>query len=742
MSKRHKFKQFMKKKNLNPMNNRKKVGIILFATSIGLFFLFAFRTTYIVATGKVAGVSLKEKTASLYEGSQVVKAKRGSILDRYGNPIAEDATSYSLYVVLSKKYTGQNNEKLYAEKKDFDDIAEILAKYTKLDKKTALKYLSNGIHEDGSTQYQVEFGTGGQNITLETRQKIEADLKKKKISGVYFNEHPARLYPNGQFASHFIGYTKAANPDDDKEGLVGAMGLEQTYNDILSGTDGRVYFEKDIYGNALPGTVAEEKKAVDGQDIYTTLDSRLQNTLEDLMTQVNEKYEPVSMTAMLMEAKTGEIVAMSQRPTFNPETKQGLDDNGTWQNLLVESPYEPGSTIKLFTTAASMEQGQFNPNELFNRVGGIQVGDVTVNDHDYTRLNGKEYLNYRQAISWSSNIGMVKLEQKMGDEKWMEYLKKFGFGTSTHSGLSGESAGKLPGTNFVDRAMSAFGQAITVTNFQMMKGFSAIANDGSMLQPHYISKIVDKNTGKETITEPQIVGTPIKAQTAQQIRTYMIDTVEDPTYGIAYDIYKVPGYHVAAKTGTAQISDGKGYVDGASQVLSSVVEMVPADNPEYVLYITLRQAKTGSPSEAMAAIANPLMKLALDIKETDPETTKVASDKVTVADYKNMTPAEALANAKVNGVDPVIIGDGEKIKKQSTPSGQTLMPNQKLILITNGTNYMPDLTGWSKSDVTKFGDLLGLTVEFKGEGYVTKQSIAAETEITEKKLTVTLEGTE
>lgn len=151
---------------------------------------------------------------------------------------------------------------------------------------------------------------------------------------------------------------------------------------------------------------------MDGQDIYTTLDSRLQNTLEDLMTQVNEKYEPVSMTAMLMEAKTGEIVAMSQRPTFNPETKQGLDDNGTWQNLLVESPYEPGSTIKLFTTAASMEQGQFNPNELFNRVGGIQVGDVTVNDHDYTRLNGKEYLNYRQAISWSSNIGMVKLEQK------------------------------------------------------------------------------------------------------------------------------------------------------------------------------------------------------------------------------------------------------------------------------------------------------------------------------------------
>ncbi|EGP9953912.1 penicillin-binding protein 2, partial [Listeria monocytogenes] len=276
---------------------------------------------------------------------------------------------------------------------------------------------------------------------------------------------------------------------------------------------------------ALPGTVAEEKKAVDGQDIYTTLDSRLQNTLEDLMTQVNEKYEPVSMTAMLMEAKTGEIVAMSQRPTFNPETKQGLDNNGTWQNLLVESPYEPGSTLKLFTSAAAIEQGLFNPNESFNRIGGITVGDTTINDHDVGNLKDKTSLTYRQAISWSSNIGMVNLEQRMGGDKWVEYLKKFGFGSSTHSGLTSEHTGKLPDNNIVDRANSAFGQGITVTNFQMMKGFSAIANDGSMLQPHYISKIVDKNTGKETITEPQIVGTPIKAQTAQQIRTYMIDTV-------------------------------------------------------------------------------------------------------------------------------------------------------------------------------------------------------------------------
>lgn len=743
MDKKTRIKQFIKKKNLNPMNNRKKVGIILFATSIGLFFLFAFRTTYIVATGKVAGVSLAKKTANLYEGSSVVKAKRGSILDRYGNPIAEDATSYSIYVVLSNTYVGQDEEKLYAEKKDFDTIADILSKNTDLEKKDALDYLNAGVNDDGTTQYQVEFGPGGKNITLETRQKIEKELNDKKIKGVYFNEHPARIYPNGVFASHFIGYT--GKTDEDNEGLVGKMGLEQAYNDILSGKDGRIYYEKDINGNPLPGTVAEEEKAVDGQDIYTTLDSRLQSKLESLLDPVVEKYEPKELTAMLMKAKTGEIVAMSQRPSFNPETKEGLSGKDVvWRNLLVEDAFEPGSTMKLFTSAASIEQGQFNPNESFYRVGGITVGDVVISDHDRDNLQGKESLTYRQAISWSSNIGMVKLEQKMTGDKWLEYMKKFGFGTSTNSGLASESSGTLPGSNYVDQAMSAFGQAVSVTDFQMMKAYTAISNNGTLLQPHFISKVVDNNTGEEKVTQPQALGTPISAQTASDIRTYMVDTVEDPTYGIAYGVYQVPGYQVAAKTGTAQITEagGSGYVDGSSAVISSVVEMVPAEDPEYVLYVTMKEAKSGPASEALSSITNPLMKMAMDIKDTDTSTAKVASETITVSDYRNLASDKAAATAQINGVDPVIIGDGETIKSQSTKPGETLLPNQKLLLLTDGKKLMPDLTGWSKSDVSKLGKLLDIEIEFNGEGYVTEQSIAADTEIKDKKITVKLAATE
>jgi penicillin-binding protein 2X len=620
MSIKNKIKNFVKKKNLNPMNNRKKVGIILFATSIGLFFLFAFRLTYIVAVGKVAGVSLPEKTANLYQGSSVVKAKRGAILDRNGEVIAEDATSYSVYAILSETYLGEENKKLYAQKKDFDALAEILDQNTELTKDEALKYLNGGVNEDGTVRFQVEFGTKGKNLTLETRQKIEDMLKEQKLAGLYFEGHPARIYPNGVFASHFIGYTDAADADDDSKGLIGKMGLEESYNDILSGHDGKIDYKKDVYGNPLPGTIASEKKAVDGQDIYTTLDMRIQSQLESLMDPVVEEYEPEEMTAMLMKAKSGEIIAMSQRPSFNPETKEGLGKDAIWRNLLVEDKFEPGSTMKLFTAAAAIQEGKFNPNATFPYpAGGYILDDRTVNDHDFGAIGT---LTFRQAISWSSNVGMLTLEQSMGGEKWKEYLEKFGFGKSTNSGLAGESAGSLPGDNWVDQAMSSFGQAVDVTNFQMMQAFTAIANDGSMLKPQYINKIVDRNTGEEKVTQPESVGQQIiTPQAASDIRTYMIDTVEDPTYGIAYDVYKVPGYHVAAKTGTAQITGENGYMAGLTDYTYSVVEMVPADNPEYILYLTMKKPQSYT-REALAKIANPLMKVVMD--SVDSESTEAA----------------------------------------------------------------------------------------------------------------------
>lgn len=719
----------MEKKNLNPMNNRKKVGIILFATSIGLFFLFAVRFSYIVIGGHVAGTSLAEKTKQLYQGSEVVKAKRGTIYDRNGVALAEDASSYSIKAILSKTYTS-GDKKLYVEEKNFDKIAEILHKNLFIDKKDALNILEDGAKKE---LYQVEFGSYGKNISQETKQNIEADMKKEGVAGLYFVDHQARMYPNGVFSSHFIGY---AVPDKDENGLVGKLGLESAYNDILSGKDGKIIYQKDNFQNPLPGTVAEEEKAVDGQDIYTTLDSRLQSYLETLMDQVNEEYQPEELTAVLMKAKTGEILAMGQRPTFNPETMEGLTGkDAIWRNFLVQDSYEPGSTMKVFTTAAAIEEGEFNENETFQS-GKIQVEDATINDHDFGE---KGVLTMRQALSWSSNVGMVILEQRLGG-RWYNYLQKLGFGQSTHSGLDDEVNGALPTSNIVDRAMSAYGQAVGVTNFQMMKAFTSIANNGTMIQPRYISKVVDPQTGEERTTQTEVLGQPFSKETTEKVREYMRDVVESENYGSAYGVYSVPGYNVSAKTGTAQIaSDTGGYQTGDTAYLYSIVEMVPSEDPDYVLYLTMKHPKTYD-RMALAKIANPLMKRAMDFKETEEDSdTETKTEKVSVADYRNLEADVAAADAQKSGLQPVVIGNGKKVQKQSTANGDQLISGEKLILYTGGDKLMPDVTGWSKADIMKLGKILGIEVSFDGDGYCVKQELAPYEKITEDKLSFTLE---
>ncbi|MHA3869185.1 penicillin-binding transpeptidase domain-containing protein [Enterococcus faecium] len=729
MSLKNKIRRFMEKKNLNPMNNRKKVGIILFATSIGLFFLFAVRFSYIVIGGHVAGTSLAEKTKQLYQGSEVVKAKRGTIYDRNGVALAEDASSYSIKAILSKTYTS-GDKKLYVEEKNFDKIAEILHKNLSIDKKDALNILEDGAKKE---LYQVEFGSYGKNISQETKQNIEADMKKEGVAGLYFVDHQARMYPNGVFSSHFIGY---AVPDKDENGLVGKLGLESAYNDILSGKDGKIIYQKDNFQNPLPGTVAEEEKAVDGQDIYTTLDSRLQSYLETLMDQVNEEYQPEELTAVLMKAKTGEILAMGQRPTFNPETMEGLTGkDAIWRNFLVQDSYEPGSTMKVFTTAAAIEEGEFNENETFQS-GKIQVEDATINDHDFGE---KGVLTMRQALSWSSNVGMVILEQRLGG-RWYNYLQKLGFGQSTHSGLDDEVNGALPTSNIVDRAMSAYGQAVGVTNFQMMKAFTSIANNGTMIQPRYISKVVNPQTGEERTTQTEVLGQPFSKETTEKVREYMRDVVESENYGSAYGVYSVPGYNVSAKTGTAQIaSDTGGYQTGDTAYLYSIVEMVPSEDPDYVLYLTMKHPKTYD-RMALAKIANPLMKRAMDFKETEEDSdTETKTEKVSVADYRNLEADVAAADAQKSGLQPVVIGNGKKVQKQSTANGDQLISGEKLILYTGGDKLMPDVTGWSKADIMKLGKILGIEVSFDGDGYCVKQELAPYEKITEDKLSFTLE---
>ncbi|KFN92645.1 peptidoglycan synthetase [Tetragenococcus muriaticus PMC-11-5] len=221
----------------------------------------------------------------------------------------------------------------------------------------------------------------------------------------------------------------------------------------------------------------------------------------------------------------------------------------------------------------------------------------------------------RQALSWSSNVGMVKLEQRM-KEGWQRSLQEFGFGRSTHSGLSGEKSGTLPEDNVVSHAMTSFGQAIGVTQFQMLQAFSAIANDGEMLKPQVIDKIVDEANNDQTVTEPEVVGHPVSEEATEDVREYMRDTVESEEYGTAYDQYRVPNENVSAKTGTAQISQDGSYLNGQGDYLHSVVLMTPSEDPQYVMYLTLDRPDQED-TDVLPSIANPLLELAMDLHDVD-----------------------------------------------------------------------------------------------------------------------------
>lgn len=597
------------------MNNNKHINtknailiisvLVLIATSV-----IAGRLIYLEGRQEVDGVKLNEQTKALYQGKRTVAAKRGTIYDRNGIPIAEDATSYSVYAVIDKSYIGMNNEKLYVEKDQVSEVAAIFHKYLKMSTDFVEKQFNNGFKNNLT---QIEFGTKGKGISLSKRKEIEQALKDKNIKGIAFNKHPARIYPNGVFASHLIGYAQFEDQDHEEEGLQGIMGIEAAFNKELSGTNGEEYFQKDVNGNPIPGTIVETKKAEDGENIYTTLDANLEIYLESLMTQVDKTYTPESMTAVLMKADTGEILAAAQRPTFNPETKAGLQNtkNGAqWRNLLVQDAFEPGSVMKIFTVAAAIQSGKFNPNASY-QAGSINVDGTVIRDWDY---DSPKVLTYAQALSHSSNVGMVKLQQMMGPT-WELYLQKFGFTKTTNSGLPGEVSGTMQNGTSVDKAMTAYGQAIAVTNFQMLRAYTAIANEGTMLQPRYISKVVNPNNGKVTKTKTEVVGHPISPSTANQVLDLMQGTVNDKVLGTG-TAYKLPHYNSSVKTGTAQIFENGSYslIDG--DFIYSVVQMAPTEHPEYVMYVTMKRphipaSDKKSAADVIASISTPMMERAL-----------------------------------------------------------------------------------------------------------------------------------
>ena len=747
----------LKKRKL-PDQNRRQVAKNLSLLSILVFFIFLINFAVIIGTDSKFGKNLSELSHQVHQKTEIVPAKRGTIYDRNGAVIAEDATTYNVYAIIDKTYKSAKGEVLYVEESQYNQVADVFNRYLGMEKDYVVQQLSQ------KKLNQVSFGAAGNDITYSNMDAIRSELEAANIKGVDFTTSPNRSYKNGTFASQFIGQAQLIEDKEGNKTLQGTTGIEKSLDRILGGQDGVVTYEKDRNGNIVPGSDKVAVKTEDGKDVYTTLSAELQTYLETRMDVFQEKVKGKYVSATLVSAKTGEILATTQRPTYNADTKEGLDIKNlrTWNTILYQDQYEPGSTMKVMTLAAAIDHGTFPAyNEVYYS-NELQVKDATIRDWDVNMgLSEGRYMNIAQGFAYSSNIGMTKLEQKMGNNVWMNYLTLFKFGLPTRFGMGDESFGGLPGDNYVTQAMSSFGQGISVTQTQMLRAFSAIANDGEMLEPKFISAIYDGKHETARKSQREIVGNPVPASVAQQTRNYMITVGTDPQFGTLYSsdgpIIQVAGQNVAVKSGTAQIATANGYLEGENDNIYSIVVMTPAEDPDFIMYVTVQQPEVSFSPKSWQELVNPVLEDAVALKdELNLVTETKALDGVTKEDTYKMPSAESLSKElklkqtispggfadelRRNLIQPVVLGTGKNIKKMSVSAGTKLKANEQVLLLTDDLDSVPDMYGWTKENVDKFAEWTGIEITYKGEGSrVSKQNVKVETALKKtKKITITL----
>ncbi len=743
-----------KKTNLSPQNNRKHVGKSLFFLVIAVFTIFIFRFVWLITVNRVGNVNLKEAATANYENTITLQATRGTIFDRNGVPLATDTSDYTLYVVLDKNQVDANHNKLYASPSEFPQLTTFLNTKVGID----LTTINNALHSkvNGVPAKQVQFGIKGSHISLQKMQQLQKEADDEKLVGIGFQRNTARSYPMSNtgsgFASQFIGTAQmGSNP---AQGLVGDDGLEASFNTILSGQNGVESYQKDHLGRPMPGTTKIIKPVKNGENVYTTLDAQLQTSLETLMDTAASQSGAQQLSATLM-TKDGQILATTQRPTYNAQNRNTTASQQpyfTWNNMLFQNAYEPGSTMKTFLMASALNANKVDLNAQYDRTT-LQVYDAKISDWDINETGQYEKpttLTFADGFMMSSNVGMSKVEMNMGYSTWQQYLKRFKFDIKTRTGFDGEQLGSLPAANAVSQVQSAFGQGIGVTEIQMLRGWTAFANGGVMLEPHIVSQVVNPNNNTSLEVKPEVIGNPVSSQSVNQTLNLMLGVDTNANFGTAFSAIGDPdqnipanspaiivnGQPAAVKTGTAQIAAaGGGYMTGLTDNLYSLVAMYPPQNPDYIFYMTVKLPKNGWTLNYIGRVANPLLSQAEKMKSEIFQTNPMAkAGTVTIEDYNGKVPGDTADTLRREILQPVVVGDtsnaNSAITAQSLKVGDKVGANTRILLLTNGSPVMPDMYSWTKAQVEQVAAWYNLKITYQGSGNtVVGQSVEAATNI-------------
>ncbi len=680
----------------------------IFVIFLVFIFVLFIQYVYVACSPNVYGINMQKFASLRNTYSGVLYAKRGTIYDKDSNILANDVTSYTVIAYLDPSRTGSSKTLYHVS--DKQKTAEALAPIINMSVEDIYYLLDQDV-------YQVELGPGGRGITELTKKKIE-DLE---LPGIDFIESYKRYYPNGDFASNIIGYTKMKDIEVEiggttrvESGLVGELGIEVKYDDILRGTNGYTKYQQDRYGVKIPDTKEEKIDPINGSDIYLTIDSNIQRILENALDEV-EQYKPEWMTISVMDAKTGDILGSASMPSYDPNILNITE----WENPLTSYVYEPGSVMKIYTYMCAVEKGTYKGDEIYPS-GSISFKDTTIYDWNET---GWGDITYDFGFEMSSNVAVSYIMEKfLTSGELQACYEKYGFGSETNIELPRELTGSvtfkarengyLRDYYPVEVANASFGQGIWTTPVQHLQALSIIANDGYMVQPHIISKITSNGevTYEREVTKKQVVS----SSTTDKINELMYNTVHDGANYSTGRYYDVEGLEVIGKTGTAEIYEEGSYAD---KYIYSFSGMFPKDDPEIIVFVSIKEPSTPT---AIRTITKKVLESIGNYKGLlSNNTSSDSPSKFQMPSYINKNLEDVLSD--LGDMKVRVIGNGDKVIKQYPKAFATILSNEEIVLITNGEIDIPSLVGYSRIKAISILNLLDMEYEIEGYGFVVEQ---------------------
>ena len=691
------------------MNKKRtvKISIFVILVLIASFFVVIFQLFRIALMPEVDGVDIAAFAKNRNETTKTLYASRGTIYDQYGETRAQTVNSYTVIAYLSPSRTKDENKPNHVVDKE-----ETAKKLEEVFQKNNIKSMTyeHILELLNRSAYQVELGPGGRGITEFLKSEIEA----LELPGIGFTQSTKRYYKNSTLAPYIIGYARA----NDEGKITGEMGIEKYFNDELEGEDGFVTYETDAYGYRLPNSPETRVEAQSGKDIYLTIDSHIQLFLLQAVQNLVDNYKMDWLTFTVADAKTGAILGSASEPTFDLN-KQNITN---YLNPMVSYAYEPGSTMKIYSFMAAIENGQYDGSETYQS-GSLEVDGYVI--HDFNDV-GWGVIDYDTGFARSSNTAAGRLAQRIGGEKLRDFYEAAGFGEQTGITLPGEQAGNMDFYYGSEVVTASFGQGITTTPIQNIQALTMLANNGTILQPYVVDKIVDSKSGK---VEYQAKRTEVRKVASEEsinkVRSLMdkalYDTITDAKY------YQPSNVRMIGKTGTANFTQNGVYMSGKYDYIRSFAGLFPAEDPQYIVYISVKQFV--GPIKELAKVVTTVVEDIANYKNiANLETTNTNEQIIVFDNYINTNVVESEEKLKQMGLNPIILGDGKYIINIYPKKGTKVIKGTKIFIITSNNNIvMPDITNWSENEVKTFAGLVGIKCNINGYGKVISQSIEKNT---------------